>query len=151
MRQELAAALLDRRGCFGVRGFHLPLAGSSVTRPNAPLERLAVDLHRAGEAALDARRRHLRLGVLGLGAADDLRAAAARAVSTFIGRRRHARRRALAELRRERRERVGADEQLGGREQLLGEVLVAAGERAPRLVEQIGGLAQRPRPSRRPA
>ena len=43
---------------------------------------------------------------------------------------------------RERRERLGPDEQLGGREQLLGEVPVAALELLPGLVELVGGLAQ---------
>jgi hypothetical protein len=42
----------------------------------------------------------------------------------------------------ERREHVRADQQLGGREQLIGEVLVAVAKRGLRLVEQVGRLAQ---------
>src|SRR5262249_13184849 len=52
------------------------------------------------------------------------------------------RRGALTELPGDRREDLGADQQLGGREQPLGEVLVAGLERRLGLVELVGGIAQ---------
>ena len=142
VREKLAAALLDRRRCFGVRGFHLPLAGSSVTRPNAPPATLPsiciapVSVPTAGGGGT--------LGglIVGLGAADDLRLRGRAGVDLL----RSAWSRAAARLRgraaRSTRARPGRSSSSAVENSCSARFLLPPLERRGGLVEQIGGLAQ---------
>ena len=144
-RRELAVALLHHAAPGRAR---LPAAGptgSSVTSARLP-PALSADRQRAGERAPRGRAWR-RAGGGGLG----------RLVVVGVADRRRLRRRSIGDLLtgavvtrggapsrkrgRDRGQRLGTGEQLGGREQDLGAAAIAERERLLGLIEQVGGAA----------
>ena len=141
VRQELAIALLDDAASSACAAAHLPLAGSSVTRPNAPSSGLP------SIWSVPVRLPSTRGGgtFAAASSASECRRpwAARRRADRLLGRRGHARRRALAKRRRERCERVGTDEELADENSCSARFLLPPSSARLRLVEQVGGLAER--------